>query len=230
MHWKPTGHVRPTDPCLNHTGCNKYYRAFRRWLDGTVSTHASILLTCSGKAYYPEVDNVVVLPPENKSGVTDKKECEERTAMPSDVSGEVEVDYKAAESASDESDTKVTKHTKQVTAPWNKKKLDSKQCWRKVTIWWAYWQKTDDKAWWKFRRKETSCELFKLFYTNEMNKHLVYQSLEYARQQNNHALDVNIYWVATIHSLVSNFFYWSHNKDVTTRLFQMQWLRASLRQ
>lgn len=131
---------------------------------------------------------------------------EERTAMPSDVPGEVEVDYKAAESASDESDTKVTKHTKQVTAPWNKKKLDSEQCWRKVTIWWAYWQKTDDKAWWKFRRKETSCELFKLFYTNEMNKHLVYQSLEYARQQNNHALDVNIYWVATIHSLVSNFF------------------------
>jgi len=52
-----------------------------------------------------------------KSGVTDKKECEERTAMPSDVPGEVEVDYKAAESASDESDTKVTKHTKQVTAP-----------------------------------------------------------------------------------------------------------------
>jgi len=42
---------------------------------------------------------------------------EERTAMPSDVPGEVEVDYKAAESASDESDTKVTKHTKQVTAP-----------------------------------------------------------------------------------------------------------------
>jgi len=76
-----------------------------------------------------EADNVVILPPENKGDVTDEEECDEGTSIPSDVPGEVVVDYKSAESASDESDTE---HTAQVTAPRKKKKLDSAQCWRKA--------------------------------------------------------------------------------------------------
>jgi len=43
----------------------------------------------------------------------------------------------------------------------------------------------------KVWRKRHHLSYSDFFYTNEMNKHLVDQSLEYARQQNKHAFDVN---------------------------------------
>lgn len=46
-----------------------------------------------------EVDNVVLIPPENKGDVTDEEECDEGATLPSDVPGTVEIDYEPAETA-----------------------------------------------------------------------------------------------------------------------------------
>ena len=44
-----------------------------------------------------DVDNVVIIPPDNAGNITDEEEAEEPEIIPHDVPGTIEVDYNTAE-------------------------------------------------------------------------------------------------------------------------------------
>jgi hypothetical protein len=54
------------------------------------------------------VENVIIIPPENRGNITDNDECDEGIDMPHDVPGEVEVDLERNnDTSSDDSETEV---------------------------------------------------------------------------------------------------------------------------
>ena len=70
---------------------------------------------------------------------------------------------------------------------------------------------------------KTPYDLFKLFYTEDMNQHLVNQSMTYAAQRNDHSFEVNeddmakfagIHLLSGYHSLPRQRLYWSSDEDV----------------
>ena len=75
-----------------------------------------------------EVDNVVVIPPENKGDVTDDEENDEGSAMPVDVPGEVEVDYIATESSADNSSSSESESHASTSAKKRRQQTKTRTC------------------------------------------------------------------------------------------------------
>lgn len=220
-----------------------------------------------------EVDNVVVIPPENKGDVTDDEENDEGSAMPVDVPGEVEVDYIATESSADNSSSseseshastsakKRRQQTKTRTCRETKSRIskseETEECDKSTTNKMPQRKQETKKTGTKKPRmsewKETEeydtalaqkhittlsdCtdgledktpyDLFKLFYTENMNQHLVNQSMTYATQRNDHSFEVNeddmakfagIHLLSGYRSLPRQRLYWSSDEDVCTPL------------
>lgn len=178
-----------------------------------------------------QVQNVVVLPPENQGQVTDEEEETDGTTLPTDVPGEVEVDFIPAdgESSADNSDSEDT-----VTAPLAHNSRKNKNKKQKLSEW-------NERDTFENPIPETSAsvenlenlreknpfELFQLFYTDEMNTMLVNQSMAYAKQHNNHGFQVSeeemakftgMHVFSGYHTLPRQRLYWSADEDVVIPL------------